>query len=409
MANESRFFGGNQRKNDPGSNSDNDDSIIEERHDGVVVDVPGANKNDADHAPHMETDPTGWRSMNQQVLDVGNEKEDGRQMKDTHRIVILEEELDAEAVDYRSAATHFTSTEAPCDGQQKDAKKRENIGGTKSFVNSDDQEVIVIDDDSDGVWDMGDCQSCDDQQETLSREHLNRNPELTISIEGTGEESSSQGEITQKKNPFAQFAFGSTSNTAAAAIPRGRNWVVSKQLEPKPKKVKTKKGQKSEWKPMADLSASEQERVRQKWHGLVVMPCDSSLEDARFQIMVASRLHARCQEAVVRKCMASLHNAGVLTCRALADYDVDALASLLTSLQYYNTKSKHLVQASKELLHRFDGKVPESKDDLLTITGIGPVMADLLSTINSRAAHQARAERSSNTSTLTTHHTAFVE
>ena len=346
--------------------------------------------------------------MNQQVLDDDSQKEDRLHLKEAQRTVILEEDIDEELIDDTSSVKQFTATDAPGDSQQEDATKRGNVGGIKLCVNSDDHEVIVIDEDSEGELDMDDCQSCDEQQENVEQEQMNRNRGLTISIKGNGQESCSQGDITQKENPFAQFAFGSTSNTATA-LQRGRNWVVSKQLEPKPKKAKTKKGQKSEWKPMADLSASEQERVRQKWHGLVVMPCDSSLEDARFQIMVASRLHARCQEAVVRKCMASLHNAGVLTCRALADYDVDALASLLTSLQYYNTKSKHLVQASKELLHRFDGKVPESKDDLLTITGIGPVMADLLSTINSRAAHQAQAERSSNTSTLTTHHTAFLE
>lgn len=191
-----------------------------------------------------------------------------------------------------------------------------------------------------------------------------------------------------KANPFEQFAFGVSSNTTE--IQRGRKWIVPKHLHdaPKPKKAKTS-GNKSDWKPMAELATEEQERVKRKWHGLVIHDSTVSVEDARFQIMVASRLHARCQEGMVRKCMAALHDAGVLTCIKMAQCDWEVLASLLTCLQYYNTKSKHLVQASKQLLENYEGKVPESKEDLLKIIGIGPVMADLLSTINTLTAHQS--------------------
>jgi endonuclease III len=390
----SRFFG-RDPCNDFGSNSDNDDTIITTgttstgSHDCFV---------NVENVPVTETNRRDWQFMNQRVLGDNGQKEDGRQMEGSHGSMILEQSLhkkdDVEAIPCSSAAKQIVSKGASENVQQDDEMKKDNVDQTELCVNKNDHEIIVIDEDS---------VTNDDQPGNVAGIHVNANLPMgqTLDNEDKDKESFVQGEITPKKNPFAQFAFGSTSNTAGA-LPRGRKWVVSKtQFEPKAKKAKTSttaaiKNQKPEWKPMAELSADEQERVRHKWLGLVVMPHDSSLEDARFQVMVASRLHARCQEPVVRKCMTLLYNARVLTCRALADYNVDALASLLTTLQYYNTKSKHLIQASKELLERFDGKVPESKDDLLTITGIGPVMADLLSTINSREAHRSYAARSSN-------------
>jgi endonuclease III len=202
----------------------------------------------------------------------------------------------------------------------------------------------------------------------------------------------------QKPNPFAQFAFGSsnpsrsasTSTGVASNKARSRNWIISKkETTAPPTKKKKQKTEKKEWIPLAELPLEEQQRVLSKWQGLSF---DSfSLEDRRFQVMVASRLHARCQETVVRKCMTVLREAGILTCTAMAQVDPEVLASLLTSLQYYNTKSKHLVESSKQLLQGFGGMVPESKDDLLKLTGIGPVMADLLSNINTREAYQETA------------------
>ena len=258
-----------------------------------------------------------------------------------------------------------------------------------------EEDVIIVIEEKDPSDHVG------DEEEIIAKEekakHIEEEPAKKQDINKDLEKENHVDEQVpkQKVNMFAQFAFGtsssSPSNNKAAPPPpppRGRNWVV-KQQEPKTKKPKTKK---SDWKPMTELSTEERERVRIKWHGLILDSSSCSLEDSRFQVMVASRLHARCQEPMVRKCMASLQDAGVLTCTKMAECDPEVLANLLTCLQYYNVKSKHLVQASKELLEQFNGQVPESKNDLLTLTGIGPVMADLLSNVNTRAAYQAQQQ-----------------
>jgi len=195
---------------------------------------------------------------------------------------------------------------------------------------------------------------------------------------------------TQNSNPFAHYAFSSESQSTVkgSAKPeseRDCKWVPQCKSEPVKKKAK-----KENWIPFVHLSEKEQVSVKRKWHGLTINEGEPLplLEELRFQVFVASRLHARCQESVVRKCMRSLHENRVLSCKAMATADPEVLANLLTSLQYYNTKSKHLVKASNEMLEKFEGKVPERHDELLQLTGIGPVMADLLSNVNTRDAYQ---------------------
>lgn len=185
-------------------------------------------------------------------------------------------------------------------------------------------------------------------------------------------------------NPFAQFAFSTGSSQERP--PPAKRKVTSKQSTEKAKKTKSKSKKSKDWIRMADCSPEEQERIRIKWHSLA--DPKAPLQVRRFQIFVAARLHAQCQEPVVRKTMEALREQFVqLNVDALAQCDPEVLAVVLSSVQYYNTKAKHLVTASLEIQSRFQGKVPETEALLRQITGIGPVMADLLAFVNTVKAH----------------------
>ena len=176
---------------------------------------------------------------------------------------------------------------------------------------------------------------------------------------------------------------------------------------------------------MKDLSLEEQERITRKWQSLA--DPNAPLEVRRFQVLVASRLHARCQEPSVRKAMAELRqlfhdnnrnsnsndgsNVAATTTttttttttdsdsdastgsyfnvRAVAKADPEVLAHYLSNLQFYNVKAKHIVQASKQIVTQFGGIVPEDEHSLLQIIGIGKTFADLLAFVNTRKAWAA--------------------
>ena len=169
---------------------------------------------------------------------------------------------------------------------------------------------------------------------------------------------------------------------------------------------------------MKDISPQEQAKIVRKWHDMVVDKT-ASLHDRRFQVFVAARLHARCQEGQVRKAMKALHahfaaaaaaaaaadtanirseNKGhqdsqsslssPLSVQSLAKADPESFVKAITNLQYHNTKAKQLVLAAKEIKIRHGGKVPEREHSLKQITGIGPVFADLLAFVNTEAKHK---------------------
>jgi len=165
------------------------------------------------------------------------------------------------------------------------------------------------------------------------------------------------------------------------------------------------------------MSKDEQERIVEKWHSMVVRynnddnnnknndnsnenndtASTTFMEDRRWQIFVAARLHARCQEGPVRQALQKLHehfltNHGCTTLSVNAVATVDPLdwMDVISNLQYYRTKAHHLHQAAKQILQAFHGQVPEGEVDLQLLMGIGPVLANLLAFVNTRRIHQER-------------------
>ena len=149
---------------------------------------------------------------------------------------------------------------------------------------------------------------------------------------------------------------------------------------------------------MADLSAIEQERIIQKWHSMVVDKGNNNTttEDRRFQILVAARLHARCQEGPVRQAMQNLHaklcpaHGPKLSVELLARTDPELWMESIKNLQYYPTKARHIQRAATIIMEQFRGRVPEKEAELQKLTGIGPVLADLLAFVNTRQVHLDR-------------------
>jgi endonuclease III len=138
---------------------------------------------------------------------------------------------------------------------------------------------------------------------------------------------------------------------------------------------------------MKDLSVEEQTRIVQKWHSMVV-DSTAPLEVRRYQVLLAARLHARCQEPTVRKAMKSMKDAmPALTVDEVAKCDPEVLANLISNLQFYNVKARQVVQAACEIKSRFRGEVPEDQFSLTQITGIGKCFADLLAFVNTRERH----------------------
>lgn len=64
----------------------------------------------------------------------------------------------------------------------------------------------------------------------------------------------------------------------------------------------------------------------------------------------------------------------------LAECDEDQLLKLWEGLGYYS-RARNLQKAAKEIMDRFDGQIPNSYEDLLSLPGIGPYTAGAIASI----------------------------
>jgi endonuclease-3 len=63
---------------------------------------------------------------------------------------------------------------------------------------------------------------------------------------------------------------------------------------------------------------------------------------------------------------------------ALAKAKTEDVETIIHSLGYFHAKAKHIIAASQTLLSEFDGRVPETMEDLLKIPGVGRKTANIV-------------------------------
>lgn len=257
---------------------------------------------------------------------------------------------------------------------------------------------------------------------------------VSVVLDG-GSSAAASPTLQDAENPFAMFAYQSddAKETPPSIFPRElakRSKKVHQRKNPPPNRDgKTSKRSRpskpscsskdNSFAPITSLSKENRDTILKKWQSLA--DPHASLEVRRFQVLVAARLHAQCHQPMVKKAMDNLRcyfrdncgdgdggeksndgdktnveegsskpqhgSSGTLCAQTLAKADPNELAThCLSSVLFANVKARHIVQASKDVLSRFNGVVPESRSGLKELMGIGPKLADILSFVNTRKA-----------------------
>ena len=63
---------------------------------------------------------------------------------------------------------------------------------------------------------------------------------------------------------------------------------------------------------------------------------------------------------------------------AFAEADVDEVGQYVHSCGFWRAKARDIVGSAKEILTRFNGRVPDNMEDLLTLPGVGRKTANLV-------------------------------
>lgn len=96
-----------------------------------------------------------------------------------------------------------------------------------------------------------------------------------------------------------------------------------------------------------------------------------------FEMMVAVMLSAQCTDERVNKVTAEFfpkYN----TPKAFADMPLENIENLIHSCGFYKNKAKNLKLASQKILTEFNGEVPQTMEELMSIPGVGRKSANVI-------------------------------
>ena len=96
-----------------------------------------------------------------------------------------------------------------------------------------------------------------------------------------------------------------------------------------------------------------------------------------YELLIAVRLSAQCTDERVNLVTPALF-ARYPTLEAFAQADPSEMEEAVHSCGFYRQKAKDIILACQMLLEKFDGKVPGTMEELLTLPGVGRKTANLI-------------------------------
>ena len=96
-----------------------------------------------------------------------------------------------------------------------------------------------------------------------------------------------------------------------------------------------------------------------------------------FQILVAVVLSAQCTDERVNKTTPYIFSK-YPTVYDFNNMDLSTLEDLIHPCGFYKNKAKNLKAAAKTIIEKYNGKVPDNMDELITIPGVGRKSANVI-------------------------------
>ena len=96
-----------------------------------------------------------------------------------------------------------------------------------------------------------------------------------------------------------------------------------------------------------------------------------------FELLVATILSAQCTDKQVNRVTKDLFNR-LKTPQDFASASNETIEELIRSTGYFRNKAKNIKNCSKSLLEKYDGRVPQSLDELVKLPGVGRKTANVV-------------------------------
>lgn len=96
-----------------------------------------------------------------------------------------------------------------------------------------------------------------------------------------------------------------------------------------------------------------------------------------FELLIATRLSAQCTDKRVNLVTPDLFRE-FPTSKEMANADIKRVEELIKTCGLYKTKAKDLILIAQKIENDFGGKVPDTLEELLTLSGVGRKTANLV-------------------------------
>ncbi|MCH7565983.1 MAG: endonuclease III [Gemmatimonadetes bacterium] len=132
-------------------------------------------------------------------------------------------------------------------------------------------------------------------------------------------------------------------------------------------------------------SAAKRETKEEHRIGEILRGLDEEYADAEcalhhenpFQLLVATILSAQCTDVRVNKVTPRLFRR-YPTPREMAQTDEEELQEIIRSTGFFRNKAKNLVGAARRIVETFQGEIPETMEELLTLPGVARKTANVV-------------------------------
>ncbi len=99
--------------------------------------------------------------------------------------------------------------------------------------------------------------------------------------------------------------------------------------------------------------------------------------DSPFQLLIATILAAQSTDRQVNIITRELFRRAP-DAESMSLMELDEVKSFVRSINYFNNKAKNILEVSRLLMERFQGAVPETREELETLPGVGRKTANVV-------------------------------
>ena len=109
---------------------------------------------------------------------------------------------------------------------------------------------------------------------------------------------------------------------------------------------------------------------------MIVAESELNFEN-EYQLLVAVMLSAQCTDKRVNMVTPALF-AAYPTITHLAQATSEEVLAYIRSVSYPNSKAEHLVQMAKRVVETYEGQIPDTREELQTLAGVGRKTANVV-------------------------------